>query len=388
MMNEEIMERYFRELATLVNMDSGHDAPEGIRTVAEYFAQAFRELNWIVELQEMGETGPCLIAKNRNAEHYDVLLTGHMDTVFPKGTAKERPYREENGFAFGPGVCDMKAGCLSIIYALRETECSLLEELNIVVILQPDEEIGSPFSRELLCSYGKCSDYCFVFEAAEGADKGYHCIQRKGILRYCFQFHGKAGHAGSLLENGSISAVSEMAYWIEKINSLTDPEMGTTANIGMVQGGTATNVVPAYAEMSGEVRFEQIKEADRAKALMKELYAHAEAAGVMIRQTDDRYEPPMMPSKETREYVYCLQEKERAAGRTFDIQKRGGLSAANFVSQCTAVCIDGMGPSGDKAHSVDEFLRIDTAEASIRMAQDILEDIAERKRLLVANKHQ
>lgn len=379
-MKKETLEQYFRDLETLVNVDSGQDAPEGIRENAEFFERAFRAMGWHTEMVDVGKTGPCLVVYNRAAERYDLLLSGHLDTVFPKGTVAQRPYREENGIAYGPGICDMKAGCLSMLYVLREVPAEVLDTLNIALIFQPDEEIGSIWAGNLICEYAKKSRICMVFEAA--ADLGpspLRCIQRKGMLRLGFRFHGRAGHAGNIFHNGAVSAIGEMAYWITRIHGLINAEKNTSANIGIVSGGTGNNVVAALAEMSGEVRFELLEEAEKAKALIEELYRHAEEAGVRVEATREGFEPPMNPTEETRAYAEFLNELEKANGREFTIRKRGGLSAANFISQHLPICVDGMGPAGEKAHAETEYLVMASVEPEITLVRDAICALAAEK---------
>ena len=359
-MEQAVYDKYIRDLERLVNTDSGQDCPEGILEVARFFDREFRLMGWKTSMTEVGAVAPCFTAMNRPSDHYDFFITGHMDTVFPKGTAAERPFRVDGNRAYGPGVCDMKQGLLSTLYALRSLSHEILERRNIIVVFQPDEEIGSPYSRKYLQEVAAKSDICIVMEASEAEDKPIHCIQRKGIIKFTFNFTGKAGHAGFMLTNGSISAITEMSYWINRIMSLVNRETETTANIGLVSGGTASNVVAQNARMTGEIRFERLDEAEKAKALIQELYDHAADAGVKVERPLDRFDPPMIPSRETEIFTEWVKGLAAEEGREFEVRKRGGLSAANFVSPVITVCIDGMGPSGGGAHSVDEFLCTDS----------------------------
>ena len=141
---------------------------------------------------------------------------------------------------------------------------------------------------------------------------------------------------------------------------LVNKEKETTANIGLVSGGTATNVVAEKAEMAGEIRFELLEEAERANKLIESLYEHAREAGVQVERTHTRFDPPMVPTAETVAYVSWLDWLACEEGRSFIVRKRGGLSAANFISPHIPVCVDGMGPAGNGAHSVNEYLLIDS----------------------------
>ena len=359
-MEKRVLDRYLKDLEMLVNIDSAQDCPEGIMKVASFFDREFKVIGWKTSFVEVGAVAPCFVAVNREADHYDLFITGHMDTVFPKGTAAQRPFTIEGNIAKGPGVCDMKHGLLSTLYAIKVLDMNVLDRLNIIVAFQPDEEIGSPYSRNLLMEIADKSDVCLVMEAAEAEDVPVHCIQRKGIIKYSFVFTGRAGHAGGMLTNGSVSAITEMSYWINSIMGLVNKEKETTANIGLVSGGTATNVVAERAEMAGEIRFELLEEAERANKLIESLYEHAKEAGVKVERTHTRFDPPMVPTLETTTFVSYLDWLASEEGRSFIVRKRGGLSAANFISPHIPVCVDGMGPAGNGAHSINEYLLIDS----------------------------
>lgn len=373
MIDDLCLKNFLADLETLVNTDSGQDCPEGLAKCMDFFDRQFRSMGWKTQQEDVGAAAPCFVAVNREAESYDFLLTGHLDTVFPKGTAAQRPYRSEGDIAYGPGVCDMKHGCLTILYALRNLNPEILKKKNIMVILQPDEEIGSRFSRQYICSLANRCRICMVFEAAEDEDgTPVRCIQRKGMIQFHFIFTGKAGHAGSLLTNGSVSAINEMSYWINRIVGIIDAQAGTTANIGLVSGGTASNVVAEKAEMKGEIRYEDPAEAVRAKEIIKSLFEHAKQNRVHIDQPLDRFEPPMVPSAESVKFAQELQAIAADMDMPFEVRKRGGLSAANFISTCLPVCIDGMGPRGNGAHSVNEYLCIDRIKDDIEFICKVL----------------
>lgn len=379
-MDQKILDQFFRDLEALVNVDSGQDAPEGIRANAEFFKAEFDALGWITEMVDVGSTGPCLVVRNREAEYYDFFLTGHLDTVFPKGTTASRPYREEDGLIYGPGTCDMKAGCLTMLYAVKELPAEVLDRVNILMIFQPDEEIGSVYSKDLMCEWAKKCRICLVYEAAGNAKPwAHHCIQRRGAMRLGFRFHGVAGHAGNMLYNGAISAISEMAYWITRLDGLVSHEKNTTANVGIVKGGIGRNVVADTAEMEGEVRYELAEEYVKAKALLAELHQHAEAAGVRVEQTLEGETAAMVPTAETLAYVEFLSSLEKQVDREFVVFKRGGLSAANFVSQHLPICVDGMGPAGSGAHADTEYVVKDSVAPAIRLTAEAIRAVALEK---------
>ena len=254
------LDTYLADLAPLINLDCGTRTPAGVARVADIMTEKYEAIGWqVTRHQFAAECGPCLEATNApGADHYDVMLVGHMDTVFPEGTAAKRPLKIEGNQAFGPGVSDMKSGLLSTWYALKELDPAVLARLKVLVCCNCDEEIGSPWSKEWLVKKAKQSGCVLVAEAARPS--GDLISARKGNAKYRITFHGKASHAGSALTEG-VSAITELAHWVLAINEQVNMTTGTTMNVGVVQGGTGVNVVPDFAEAIVDLRFWSNEEA-------------------------------------------------------------------------------------------------------------------------------
>ena len=371
------VEKFLQELEVLVNMDSGQGNPDGITAVGKYLGDRLAVKGWLMEQVDVGaETGKCTVVKNREADHYDVMLVGHVDTVFPTGETAKRPFRRDTERAYGLGVIDMKQGDLAMVYALEQLPADVNEKLNIVAIFNPDEEIGSRYSKNLIDSYAKITDYAFVFEAA--STDGSHTIQRKGMCSATVTFHGQAGHAGYLLDGGMISAINELIYWGSQINTLLSYERNTSVNIGVIEGGVKTNVVPDYAQMKFEVRFDYPEELDKVKAMLEQLREHASQTGVGV-EVSFSSSSAMMPTEKTHAYIKRVTALAAKNGIDFYTKKRGGLSDANHISACGPICVDGLGPTGDFDHSDKEYLEISTIEPNIRLTYLMLCDLAELK---------
>ena len=207
------LDQYLKELEFLVNFDSGSRIPEGTAKVADYFTEKFEALGWKVQRHTTSEeVGPCLEITNGQTDHYDLLLIGHMDTVFPRGTAAARPLRIEGDKAYGPGANDMKASLLSAYYALAELgEAGSLKDASVCLLMNSDEELSSIYSRPLIEKLAQKSDYAVILEPAR---KGGEMVkQRRGVARYKLNATGIAAHAGVNPQDGS-SAINELAHWI------------------------------------------------------------------------------------------------------------------------------------------------------------------------------
>ena len=214
--------KYLEELAPLVNTDCGSDNPEGINKVAEFLAKHYLEMGWHVRKVDLGpEAGMGLEVRNKpESNTIDVMLLGHMDTVFPEGTALERPLTWDDKRAYGPGVSDMKSGLLSVIYALRSMDKETLDKMSVCICMNPDEEIGSPYSTEWILSLARKAKQVLVAEAAR-AD-GSLVKARKGLASYKATFSCRASHAGNAPLEGRSASCTELARWIHAINEVHD----------------------------------------------------------------------------------------------------------------------------------------------------------------------
>ena len=372
---------FLPRLETLVNIDSGQDCPEGIGLVAEHITEYLRQTGWILEKHDLEPyTGPCLIAKNREAAFYDVMLVGHMDTVFSTGTTAQWPFRTDGTQAYGPGVCDMKQGCLMMCYLAKHLSLQSNRLLNILLVFNPDEEIFSPYSRTIIDYYAERTKYALLFEAA--LEDGSSCIQRKGVIRRKVCFFGDSGHAGYLFERNLHSANHEMAYWAGQLYALSDQTTGTTVNIGVLKGGTACNVVASSAEMTFEARMELPDELQRVEATLQDVTVHAVSSGIQVSvHTLNGFDsvPPLVPNQRALHLAALAGEEAERLGLPFSIRQRGGISDANHIAQAGTGCLDGLGGVGGDDHSHAEWLRLDTVEPFFYISQAVLDRLAKEK---------
>ena len=369
------LEAYLKELEILVNIDSGYGAPDGATQTGLRLAQPLVEQGWILERHRpMQEFGEVIVLKNREAEKYDLQMVGHTDTVFPAGEALQRPFTRDETRAYGVGVIDMKQGCLAMTTILKDMDQAVLDKLNIAVVFNPDEERGSLSSKAVIDEIACRTEYALIFETGS-----YCCIQRKGKIGLHAAFHGKAGHAGYAFENGGINAINEMAYWIMELGKHHNADTGTTVNTGLVQGGQGANIIPDYAEMKVDIRYESMSEMARIEETLDRLAAHAKEQHVVVEEKKRTKIPPMEPSEKTMVLCSMAEEVCREQGKTFQTKKRGGLSDGNHIAACGCATMDGLGPTGDCDHSKDEYLELSTIEPNIDFAYGLICKLAEHK---------
>ena len=369
------LNEYLKELEYLVNFDSGSRIPEGTAKVADYFTTKFNELGWQVERHHISdEVGPCLEITNGSKDHYDLLLIGHMDTVFPKGTAEKRPMRIDGNKVYGPGANDMKASLLSAYYGLAELQKNeKLEGSSICLLMNSDEELSSIYSRPLIEKMAKKSSYAIILEPAR---KGGEMVkQRRGVARYKLHGSGIAAHAGVNPQDGS-SAINELAHWILALHGKNNLAKGTSVNVGIISGGTGPNTIApnAYAEV--DVRFTDMNEIEGLESLMKELEQNPKTpGGAKIKVSGGVTRPPMNPSEKTLVLCEDITRLSKEIGVSFKWIATGGGSDASFTAAYGVPTVDGFGPVGGDAHTEGEYLLIDTITPRLNLLKVTIDHI-------------
>ncbi len=282
------------------------------------------------------------------------LLLGHLDTVWPRGTLRQMPFRVEGDEVKGPGVFDMKGGIAQMVFALKAVrELDLGIPLTPVVFLNSDEELGSGDSSRWIRMLARRVRRVFVLEPAMGPE-GRIKTTRKGVGRYTVVVRGRAAHAGLDPEAGA-SAILELSYVIQRLYELNDPDRGVTVNVGTVDGGLRPNVVAPHSQAVVDVRVRSQEDARRLDRAIRAIRPVTPGVSLAIEGGIGR--PAMEPTPRNR----ALWGQARALGRELGLVLReaavGGGSDGNTTSQYTAT-LDGLGPVGDGAHAHHESLHL------------------------------
>lgn len=285
-----------------------------------------------------------------------LLALGHTDTVWPLGTLKTMPWREAEGRLWGPGVYDMKGGVAFFLYAmeaLRELDVPVARK--VVLLLDSDEEIGSPSSRPLIEAQARKSSGVLVLEPGTGPT-GKLKTARKGVGGYEVTVTGKAAHAGVDFTNGA-NAIVELARQIEKIAGFTDLGIGLTVNPGVIQGGTRSNVVPATATVDVDIRIARLKDAGPIEKKFRALKPVDPRCTISI--TGGLNRPPMERTKAIADWFAEARKLAAQIGIDLEESSTGGGSDGNFTGALGVPTLDGLGAVGEGAHAVNESLFID-----------------------------
>lgn len=316
------------------------------------------------------EYGEHLIIRAFPGEGKPMLLLGHTDTVHPVGTRLANPTRIDGDKFYGCGIFDMKANIVLMLEALRYfAESGSTPTRPITILLSCDEEVGSYTGRELVEREARDAEFCLVLEpSAAGRVK----TGRKGTGIFTVKAHGIPAHAGLEPEKGA-SAILEISRQIEKLHALNNLSAGTTVNVCTAKGGTTTNVIPEHAECSVDVRFSTMEEAARIDSVVHRLLPVDERVSLEIVGGINR--PPM----ERTDAVIALYEKARDLATSFGYElgetQVGGASDGNFVAALGITVLDGLGVSGNGAHTLHEHILISDIPQRATLVTRLLESI-------------
>jgi glutamate carboxypeptidase len=293
-------------------------------------------------------------SEDRDSSGKQLLVVGHLDTVWPLGTLARRPFRIEDGRAFGPGIFDMKAGVTLAAFAMRAIkDMSRQPRRSVTLLMTCDEETGSHFSRELIEEETARAHAALVLEPP--IPGGTIKTGRKGVGEFEMIVRGRPAHAGNDPRAG-ISAITELAHQILAINKLSDYERGTTLNVGVVGGGVLSNVIAAEARASIDMRYQTMEEGERIVEAMARLEPALAGARIEMRGGINR--PPLVRTAEIGGLFNHAKQLASEIGFELREGSVGGGSDGNFIAALGVPVLDGLGVDGAGAHAEHEHIII------------------------------
>lgn len=344
---------------------------------AELTAVSLRDTETVNALGQVERVpnAPALSIAKRSGANRRVLLTGHLDTVFPKEDSFQSARWTGDGILNGPGVADMKGGILVMLEALRAFEESpLAGRLDWEVILSPDEETGSLASAPLLADRAKTADIGLTYEPAlaDGTLAG----ARKGSGNYTLVVEGRSAHAGREFHSGR-NAVVHLSRIVADLAALTGARDGLTVNPAVIHGGSAPNVVPDLAWCRFNVRLEQSDDAGWLAATLSDLVRrHEQEDGFHVRLHGGVNRPPKPLSQANRLLMDRVRDCGAALGIGIDYKPTGGCCEGNNLAAAGLPNVDTLGVRGGKIHSHDEFMIAASLTERARLSALILMAIA------------
>lgn len=340
----------------LVERETTSREEQRLHEIAQFVAALLRELDGQIDLFSQAGYGTHLRARfgfGHQPEAQQLLVIGHLDTVWPVGTLQRMPYRiTDDGTAHGPGVFDMKASVANLLEVLRAlTAQGLQTKRPVTVLLTCDEEIGSRTSRGLVEEEARRAAAALVLEPP--IPGGVVKTGRKGVGVFAVRARGRAAHAG-LDPSRGVNAIVELAHQTLQLAALNDYERGTTVNVGVFNGGTTTNVVPAEATAKIDVRFWTPEDGAQIEQAIRNLKPKVAEAQLEISGGINR--PPMQRSPGN--VALFEQARALAAELGFDLRDGvvGGGSDGNFTAALGVPTLDGLGIDGAGAHADHEHI--------------------------------
>jgi glutamate carboxypeptidase len=348
-------------IRALVETESPSGDEAGSRAVVDLLAEAAGWIGCVNEIKrvDVPNFGQHVViqAFAQQRSEGQILVVGHTDTVHARGSVAARPWRREAGKIYGPGIFDMKANCGLILAVLRAmAELKIVPRCAVTIVLTCDEEVGSFTGWPLLEETAKSANTRCALVMEPPALGGRVKTGRKGTGIYAMKVEGKAAHAGLEPEKGA-SAILELARQTERLHAINGSGSGITVNVGVVRGGTRSNVVAAEAEADIDVRFATDAESREIERLFGNVTPIDERTKVFVSGGINR--PPL----ERTPAVIELFEKARSIAAQVDFElgeaQVGGASDGNFIAALGIPVLDGLGIGGDGAHAVHEHIEAD-----------------------------
>jgi len=349
-------------LREMVDTDSGSYNKPGIDAVGAVVQRFMAEHGIPVEVRPQRNHGDCL----RAAVPWDgpagnaggnIVLMGHRDTVFPDGEATRRPFTIRDGIAYGPGVADMKAGLVMNCFVLAAFARFGGAPAPLLGLFTGDEEIGSPEGRAVIEAEARRARV--VLNAEPGRVSGNVVTGRKGGVFMAMRITGKAAHSGANFADG-ISAIEELARKVQAIHALTDLDRGITLNVGLVRGGQSVNTVAPWAEGEIDLRYKEAPDRDDVMARIGSIVERSFMPGTRCELTVKGEFLPLNQTAASRKLFDIYVTAAADTGFATEGEFTGGCADSGFTAALGAPTLCAVGPVGGKAHSPDEFLRIDS----------------------------
>jgi glutamate carboxypeptidase len=340
-----------KQLKQLVEIESPSDNKAAVDRANDLVASWVPALGGTVKRHKQRSFGDVLELRfgPTRSKRPRVLLLGHLDTVWPIGTLAKMPWREADGKIYGPGLLDMKIGVMMALEAvriLREADA----ERPVTLLLNSDEEIGSTVSRPITEKLAQQCSAVFVMEPAQGLA---YKTARKGIGNYKIRVTGVGAHAGVDFQAGH-SAILEMARLVQTISGFTDLAKGRTLNVGVIHGGTGSNVIAAECTAQVDARILKASDAATLNRLMNSLRVTDKACKLEVTGGINR--PPMERKPGTVALFKQARKLAAEIGLSLEEASTGGGSDGNFTAALGIPTLDGMGAVGAGAHAAHEHI--------------------------------
>ncbi|NHC04678.1 M20/M25/M40 family metallo-hydrolase [Acinetobacter sp. 187] len=383
----EDQQAYLDTLKELVHIESGSKDIEGLNHIAQVVADKLKAQGGAVEIIQSADVyrmddtpekvGPMVKAVFKGKGKSKIMLIGHMDTVYQKGMLKDQPFRIEGNKAYGLGIIDDKQGIAAGLHIVN-----ILKKLNyqdygtLTVLFNSDEEISSPGSRKMITETAQDQDIVFSFEG--GGKDGNLRLATSGIGAAYLDIKGKGSHAGVKPEAG-VNALTELAHQIGQLQDLSDPKTGLKLNWTVASAGKTRNVIPDHATAQADVRALQVKDFEKVETVLADKVKNKKLADSQVSVKFEVRRPPLAANDSAHklaEKAQKIYKDELGLDLKVSTTPTGGGTDAAFAGlKSKAAVIEGMGLSGDGAHSdAAEYILIDSIVPRLYLATRLIVD--------------
>lgn len=351
--------QYIEELRELCAIDSDSYNKQGLDEMSARLGSRMHSLGMQVTIIERETWGNDLLGAIQGNGGSNVLLLGHIDTVYPAGTAAARPLRVEGDTVYGPGVSDMKGCILSAVYAIEALLAMGYRAFGEIRFLcVSDEEINTRHCQDIMQKVCENAHGALVLEAARA--NGDIVSARKGSAVYTLTARGRSAHAGVEPEKGR-NAIVEIAHQLLQFHSLNNWLEGVTINPGVISGGTLPNVVPDFASVQFDVRFLHANDLAATERRWREMMKQQRITDVELTlASDPDNKAPMVRTPASLALASQAQHIANLLGFSINHVLTGGASDASYATGYGVPALDGLGPIGGLDHSPNEYLMLDS----------------------------
>ena len=362
---EDLQGEILNFLRDIVEHESPTSDREAVNSLGEKLKKKF--MQYLPEAKTYGDEYRVFLLRKGKGNS---IFISHIDTVHPIGTIKINPFRKENGKVFGPGVLDMKAGVVALYFAIKiVSEHGLLPDFAF--LMNTEEEEGSSHTRDYMKRISRDYKYCFSLEPS-GPD-GKLKTSRKGVISLRISVKGRMAHAGLAPEKG-VNAIDELIDQLSELREWISVREGSFT-IGVIRGGEKPNVVPGDAFALVDIRFEKEGFSEMLNEYMNNISPVRK--GAVVTMNFESFVPPLIPSLQQRKLYTRLKNLLSGIGVEIEETHSAGGSDASWFSRWGLAAIDGLGPSGEGAHSENEFLYFESLKQRILILTYILMHLKE-----------
>ncbi|MEO6918184.1 MAG: M20/M25/M40 family metallo-hydrolase [Collimonas sp.] len=374
---EAITPPYRELLQKLVDINTETQNLAGLSQVRQLLIPRFEALGLMATRHRLAQDGREVLSFEKPGAKPKVLLVGHLDTVFAANGAFQL-LQQQDDHLLGPGVIDMKGGVVLMLNVLAQLQAHDPDSLEQVrVVLNDDEEVGSPYSKAMLRTLAQGVPYGLVFEP--GLEDGAVVSSQSGVRWIKLTTFGKATHAGLEPENG-IDACLDLAIKIRKVTELAQPDRGLTLNPGVIEGGSKPNVVCEKASVTFDIRFRSLADWQTVSAAIERIGGQSDVVNPRLQrgtrtEVTQIAEMPLLPASSTAVLLRQMQAASVVVGQTFRARAVGYGSDGNNLADSNIELLVGVGPYGGGMHSEHEFMRLNAYPERLALVTQLISQL-------------